>query len=79
MTYGKISNENYDRNIHVIKIITGAVLLCAEQGIALGGLRKQDSSNDAGKISVPEKTMQRAKFLANINVFAASDTVLMKY
>ena len=64
VTHGKTSDEKYERNIHIIKIIIRATLLCAEQGVALRGYIKQDSSNDVGMI---------------INVFAALDAVLMEH
>ena len=35
VTHDKDSDEKYERNIHIIKIIIRAVLLCAEQGIVL--------------------------------------------
>ena len=38
--HDKNSDEKYERNIHNIKIIIPAVLLCAEQGIALRGHRE---------------------------------------
>ena len=44
--------------------------MCAEQGIALRGHREEGSSNDAGKNSDTERTMQRDNFLGNINAFA---------
>ena len=52
--HDKNSDEKYKLNIHIIKIIIGAILLCAEQGIVLRGHREQDSSNDTGKISDTE-------------------------
>ena len=79
VTHGKTSDEKYERNIHIIKIIIRATLLCAEQGVALRGYIKQDSSNDVGKNSHTEKTMQRGNFLVIINVFAALDAVLMEH
>ena len=54
VTHDKNSDEKYKLNIHIIKIIIGAILLCAEQGIVLRGHREQDSSNDTGKISDTE-------------------------
>ena len=35
------TDKKYERNIHIIKIIIQAVLLCAEQGIALRGHREE--------------------------------------
>ena len=49
------SDEKYERNTYIIKIIIRATLLCAKQGIALRGYREQDSSNDAGKNSLTEQ------------------------
>ena len=43
VTYDKNSDEKYECNIHAIKIIILAVLLCAGQGIALKDHREQDS------------------------------------
>ena len=57
VTYDKNSDEKYERNIHIIKIIIRVVLLCAEQWIALRGHREKDSSNDVGKNSDNERTM----------------------
>ena len=53
--------------------------MCAEQGIALRGHREQDSSNDAGKNSDTERTMQRGNFLSIINVFATLEAELMEH
>ena len=53
--------------------------MCAEQGIVLRGHREQDYSNDAGKNSDTERTMQRGNFLAIINAFAILDTVLLEH
>ena len=61
------TDKKYDRNIHIIKIIIRAVLLCAEQGIALRGHREQYFSNDAGKNSDTERTIQRGNFLVITN------------
>ena len=57
VTYDKNSDEKYERNIHIIKIIVRVVLLRAEQGLALRGHREHDSSNDARKNSDTERTM----------------------
>ena len=40
VTHDENSDEKYERNIHIIKIIIQAVLLCVEQGIALRGHRE---------------------------------------
>ena len=66
-------------SVYIIKIITRAVVLCAEQEIALGGHRGQDSSNDVRKKSDTERTMQRNNFFAITNAFAILDVVLMEY
>ena len=52
--------------------------MCAEQGITLRGHGEQESSNDVGKTSDTERTIQRGDFLPIVNVFAILDTVLMK-
>ena len=67
VTHGKNYDEKYERNIHIIKIIIQAVLLC----------REQDSSNDIGKNSDTERKMQRGNFFAIINPFTPLDAVLM--
>ena len=72
-------DKKCERNIHIIKIIIRAVLLCAEQGIALRGHREQDFSNDAGKNSDTERTIQRGNFLVIINAFVTLDAVLMEH
>ena len=51
--------------------------MCAEQGIALRGHRQQGSSNNIGKKSDTERTMQRGNFPTN--AFAALDPVLMEH
>ena len=66
-------------SVYIIKIITRAVVLCAEQEVALGGHRGQDSSNDVRKKSDTERTMQRNNFFAITNAFAILDVVLMEY
>ena len=53
--------------------------MCAEQGIALRGHIEQDSSNDAGKNSDTERTMQRGNFLSIINAFATLEAELMEH
>ena len=79
ITHDKNSDEKCKRNIHIIKIIIRAVLLCTEQQIALRGHREQDSSNDARKNSDTERAIQRGNFLAIIiNAFATLDAVLME-
>ena len=70
VTHDKNSDEKYERNTHFIKIITEAVLLCAEQGIAVRGHREQDSSNGIEKNSDTARTMQKGNFLAIINTFS---------
>ena len=70
VTHDKNSDEKYERNTHFIKIIIEAVLLCAEQGIAVRGHREQDSSNDIEKNSDTARTMQKGNFLAIINTFS---------
>ena len=56
-------------SVYIIKIITRAVLLCAEQEIALRGHRGQDSSNDVRKKSDTERTMQRNNFFSDYKCF----------
>ena len=73
VTHDKNSDETFECNINIVKIIIPAVLLCAEQGIALWGHREQDSTNDAGKNPDTERKMQRGNFLAIINAFATLD------
>ena len=53
--------------------------MCAEQGIAPRGHTEQYSSNDAGKNSDTERTMQRGNFLAITNAFPTLDILLMEY
>ena len=62
VTHGKNSDEKYERNIH-IKIIIRAVLLCAEQGIALRGHREQDCSNNVGKTLILKEQCSEVTFL----------------
>ena len=77
VTHDKNSDEKYKRNIHIIKIIIRAVLLCTEQEIDLRGHREQDSSNGARKNSHTKRAIQRGNFLAIIiNAFATLDAVL---
>ena len=78
-THDKNSDEKYERNIQNLKIIIRAVLLCEEQRIALTGYREQVYSNDAGKDSDSEKTMQRGNCLAIINAFATLDAALIEH
>ena len=53
--------------------------MCADQGIALRGLREQVSSNDEEKAPDTKSTMQRGNLLIIINAFATLDTVLMEH
>ena len=60
-------------------MIIQAVLLTAKQGIPFRRLREQDSSNNGGKTTDTESTMQRGNFLTITNVFATLDAVLMEH
>ena len=60
-------------------MIIQAVLLTAKQGIPFRSLREQDSSNNAGKTTDTESTMQRGNFLTITNAFATSDAALMEH
>ena len=53
--------------------------MCEEQRIALTGYREQVYSNDAGKASDSERTMQRGNCLAIINAFATLDAALIEH
>ena len=58
-------------------MIIQAVLLTAKQGIPFRRLREQDSSNNVGKSTDTESTMQRGNFLTITN--ATLDAVLMEH
>ena len=50
--------------------------MCAEQWVPLRGHGEQYSSNDVGRNSDTERTMQRGNFLAIINILATLDDIL---
>ena len=61
-----------------MKMIIQVVLLSAKKGIPLKSLREQDSSNNGGKTTDTEITIQRGNFLTITNAFATIDAVLME-
>ena len=68
--HDKQNDTNYDRNIHILKRIIEAVLLCAQQGIALHGHRdhtnyvsNEDDDND------DSISRNRGNFLAILEAF----------
>ena len=74
VNHDKKGKSNYERNVHILKRVIEAVILCAEQGLALQGHRdygKPASDDD-------DDNMKKAhqSFLAIVNTFAKFDTIL---
>ena len=63
VTHNKNFDEKYECNIHIIKIIIRAVLLCAEQRIALRGHRKQDLQMTQEKTLILKEQCREVTFL----------------
>ena len=43
VNHGKRRESNYEHNVHILKMIIEAVILCAEQGLALQGHRDMEN------------------------------------
>ena len=70
------ANERYQNNIHVVKRIIEAILLCAEQGIALRGHRDHHQTSEADHF---ERPANRGNFLAILETFALHDEILRQH
>ena len=64
MNHDEKGESNYERNVHILKMIIEALILCAEQGLALRGHRDH------------MKEVHHENFLAIVNTFAKSDTII---
>ena len=69
--FEKQKAQNYDTNLHIIQRIVEAVLLCAEQGLALRGHR--DHHRSESEESCCERSFGRGNFLAILDAFAKMD------
>ena len=75
VNHGKKRESNYQRNVHILRMIIEAVILCAEQGLALRGHRdhgKPASDDDDDNM----KKFHHRNFLAIGDTFAKFDTIL---
>ena len=75
VNHEKKRESNYERNVHILKMLIEAVILCAEQGLASRGHRdhgKPASDDDDDNM----KKVYQGNFLAIVNTFAKFDTIL---
>ena len=72
VSHDKQENDKYQKNLHILKLTTEAVLLCSEQGIVFRGHREQSNYTE----SYHEKRVKRGNFIAIINAFAKLDPIL---
>ena len=71
VTHDKYDNDKYQKNLHILKLITEAVLLCSEQGITFRGHREQSNYSE----SYHKKRVNRGSFIAIINTFTKLDLI----
>ena len=74
VNHDKKRESNYERNVHILKMIIEAVILYVEQGLALRGHRdhgKPVSDDDDDNM----KKVYQGNFLAIVNTFAKFDTI----
>ena len=64
VNHGEERKSNYERNVHILKMIIEALILCAEQGLALRGNRDH------------MKKVYQQNVLAIVNTFAKFDTII---
>ena len=75
VNHDKKRESNYERNVHILKMIIEAVILFAKQGLALRVHRdhgKPASDDDDESM----KKVYQGNFLAIVNTFAKFDTIL---
>ena len=75
VNHGKKRESNYQRNVHILRMIIEAVILCAKQGLALQRHRdhgKPASDDDDDNM----KKFHQGNFLAIGDTFAKFDTIL---
>lgn len=65
----KQNTEAYDKNIHILKSVTKAIILCGKQAIPLRGHKDDSTSTDSNK----------GNFLAVLNLMAEGDSVLKEH
>ena len=75
--FEKQKAQNCDTNLHIIQRIVEAVLLCAEQGLALRGHRDHHMSES--EESCCERSFGRGNFLAILDAFAKMDPILQDH
>ena len=71
VTHDKYDNDIYQKNLHILKLIIEAVLLCSEQGITFRGHREQSNYSE----SYHKKRVNRGSFIAIINTFTKLDLI----
>ena len=73
--FNRGSNETYEKNLHILKRIIRAVLLCAEQGLALRGRYDHYQPDD----EPCERSWNRGNFIAILYAFADMDPILKEH
>lgn len=77
--HDKQNNTNYDRNIHILKRIIEAVLVCAQQGIALRVHRDHTNVVNEDNDDDDNISRNRGNFLAILEKFAKIDPILKEH
>ena len=75
VTHDKHETDKYQKNLHILKLITKAALLCSGQGIAFQFHRKQSNYKEG----YHEIWVNRENFIAIINAFAKLDPILQDH
>ena len=75
MAHDKHENDKYQKNLHILKLITEEVLLCSEQEIAFQSHQEQLNYTK----HYYEKWINKGNFIAIINTFAKQNPVLKDY
>ena len=69
---------NYEKNVHIMRRIVEAVLLCADQGLPLRRHRDHHK-NESEEESCCERSFGRGNFLAILEAFAKIDPILHEH
>lgn len=75
--YDAKADEKYQKNLHILKRIIEAVVLCAEQGLPLRGHRDHHLASDDNENF--EKASNRGNFIAILEAFAKHDPILLNH
>ena len=75
VTHDKHENDKYQKNLHILKLITKAALRCSGLGIAFQFHREQSNYKEG----YHEIWVNRENFIAIINAFAKLDSILQDH